>query len=407
MSDLLCRVCASSAVFEVMHLGDLAFTGTFPLPGEDVPSGRLTLAVCDDCGLVQLADTFPLEQLYGDNYGYRSGLNAGMVRHLQSTVAGLERLLPLDGAVVLDIGSNDGTTLGAYRSDVVRIGIDPTSEKFAEFHPPGMTAVASFFSEDAYWAVSNRPARVVTSIAMFYDLEFPIGFARDVHRVLESDGLWHLEVAYAPKMLRNGAYDTICHEHLEYYSLSSLAFILAEAGFKIVHAATNGTNGGSIAVTAAKAGSRWAPDTTFVPWMLAAEKRHRVNAAESWVLFGERVREHQYDLLGLLSALRVKGKATIHGLGASTKGNVLLQSTGIGTQLVDAIGDVNPYKYGRVTPGTHIPIQSEADTLAARPDYLLVLPWHFRDGLLQRLSGYLADGGRVIFPLPDIEVVGE
>jgi len=403
-----CRACSSSATFEVLDFGDLAFTGVFPLPGEAVPKGRLALMVCDDCGLVQLADTFDPTVLYGDNYGYRSGLNAGMVAHLHRTVDRLERLVDMSQATVLDIGSNDGTLLGAYRTpQLTRIGIDPTSGKFAEFHDPGMVAVERFFTADAFWSVSRRPARVVTSIAMFYDLPDPIAFAKDVYRVMEDDGLWHLEVAYAPKMLRNGAYDTICHEHLEYYSLGTLSFILAEAGFRIISATTNGTNGGSIAVTAAKAGSRrWQPDTTLVPWLLDMEKSARVDEPGPWLQFAERVNETQSDLRGLLTDLRAKG-ARIHGLGASTKGNVLLQTTGIDRHTLGSIGDVNPYKYGRMTPGTHIPIASEAATVAQRPDYLLVLPWHFREGITRSMSSYLEAGGKLIFPLPDIEVVGE
>jgi hypothetical protein len=255
--------------------------------------------------------------------------------------------------------------------------------------------------------VSKAPARVVTSIAMFYDLPDPIGFAKDVFRVMETDGLWHLEVAYAPKMLRSGAYDTICHEHLEYYSLSTLAFILAEAGFRIISATTNSTNGGSIAVTAAKAGSRrWQPDTVMVPWLLAMEKRDRVDRAESWLRFAERVTESQFTLRELLTGLVAKG-SYICGLGASTKGNVLLQTTGIGTNVLNAIGDVNPYKYGRQTPGTRIPIKSEDHVVMTCPDYLLVLPWHFREGITRNMGDYLDQGGKLIFPLPDIEVVGE
>ena len=403
-----CRACTSSATFEVLDFGDLAFTGVFPMPGEPVPKGRLALMVCDDCGLVQLADEFPPDVLYGDNYGYRSGLNAGMVAHLHRTAARLERMVDMAQATVLDIGSNDGTLLGAYATpQLTRIGIDPTSAKFAEWHDPGMIAVERFFSADAFWEVSNRPARVVTSIAMFYDLPDPIGFAKDVYRVMETDGLWHLEVAYAPKMLRSGAYDGICHEHLEYYSLGTLSFILAEAGFRIVSATTNSTNGGSIAVTAAKAGSRrWQPDTVMVPWLLATEKRDRVGDPLSWTPFAEKVKQSQSDLVGLLSALHVNGNR-ISGLGASTKGNVLLQTTGIGTALLDSIGDVNPYKYGRTTPGTRIPIASEGSVVNTRPDYLLVLPWHFREGITRAMCGYLEQGGKLIFPLPDIEVVGE
>ena len=402
-----CRLCGSEYMPTVVDLGDLAFTGTFPAnPFMRVESGRLALALCPSCGLAQLAEDFDLTLLYGDGYGYRSGLNAGMVRHLCRTAMRLDQMQPVNGATVLDIGSNDGTLLGfLQKCGADAIGIDPTSAKWAEHIPDGVLSVERFFDAEAYWAVSDRPARLVTSIAMFYDLPDPVGFARDVYDVLEPEGLWHLEVAYMPTMLKTGAYDTICHEHVEYYSLTTLERILRAARFKIISATTNGTNGGSIAVTAAKQGSKWTADTTFVPWLLASERRDGVATVARWREFAATVKRRQHDLLGLLSALKVQHGATIKGLGASTKGNVLLQTTGVGTMLLDAIGDVNPDKHGHVTPGTHIPIVPEDDVLDA--DYLLVLPWHFRTGLVSALKDtYLSKGGRMIFPLPDIEVVG-
>ena len=404
-----CRLCHSASLVEVLDFGTLDFTGVFPLPDEQTDKGRLALAVCDSCGLAQLADSFDPDTLYGDNYGYRSGLNPSMVRHLERTTARLEATAGLCAHdVVLDIGSNDGTLLRSYaRPDIQHIGIDPTAAKFREFYPddPAWTVVPDFFSAENFDAVSDERATLVTSIAMFYDLEDPVRFAQAVHHVLADDGLWHLEVAYAPTMLRTGAYDTICHEHLEYYSLVTLKRILDEAGFLITDVVTNAVNGGSISVTAAKVGSKWAPELNITAWLLAKERQQRVTDPMQWKVFAHRVRQQQADLLGLLSSLKVNG-ASISALGASTKGNVLLQTTGIGTALVDRVGDVNPYKYGRVTPGTGIPIVSEAEVLFDQPDYLLVLPWHFRETFMANLAPYLARGGRLIFPLPDIEIVG-
>lgn len=402
---MICRLCLSPHLHPVVSLGDLAYTGVFPKPDQRVDSGPLNLMMCPDCGLVQLDRDFDAAVMYGDGYGYRSGLNASMVRHLHRTADRLDALAPVRDRLVLDIGSNDGTMLGRFLDHgAACIGMDPTSGKWVDFIPDGVLAVDRFFSADSFMEVSDRPADLVTSIAMFYDLPDPVGFARDVHAILAKDGLWHLEVAYLPQMLRSGAYDTICHEHVEYYSLRVVERILRAAGFTIVSASTNGTNGGSLAVTAAKRGSRWPADTTLVPWLLASEARDGVAGLPAWECFTEKVCRRQDDLLGLLSALKVQQGATIKALGASTKGNVLLQTTGLGPALVDAIGDVNPDKWGRVTPGTGIPIVSEEDVLDA--DYLLVLPWHFRDGFLARMDGYLAGGGRLIFPLPDIEVVG-
>lgn len=407
-SAVPCRVCGD-VLSVVLDLGDLAYTGTFPLPSEVVPTAPIRLAVCDDCGLAQLADAPDLSAMYGANYGYRSGLNASMVAHLTRKARSLERLADLQpGDHVLDIGANDGTLLRAYSTPGLhRVAIDPTIAKWAEFYDPAdrIATIDRFFSAEAYRWESNGPARLITSVAMFYDLPDPVGFARDVADCLTDDGLWHLEVAYAPTMLRTGAYDGICHEHLEYYTLTALVRILDEAGFVIVDVSTNGTNGGSLAVTAAKAGSHWTPARDLVAWITAREARERVGDPLAWLRFADRVHEHQRDLVGLLTALKVNG-ATISALGASTKGNVLLQSAGIGTQLIDQVGDVNPYKYGRQTPGTRIPIVSEADVLATRPDYLLVLPWHFREGITRAMSGYIEAGGRLVYPLPEIEVVG-
>jgi hypothetical protein len=391
-----------------LDFGTTAFTGVFPASrDEQVDEGKLTLLVCDSCGLAQLADSFPMDVLYGDNYGYRSGLNNSMLQHLSRTARRLETRVELkSGDVVLDIGANDGSLLRSYSTpDLVRVGIDPTIAKFEEYYDDSTIRVPTFFSAGAFDEVCEKRARVVTSIAMFYDLEDPVAFARDIHHVLADDGLWHFEQSYMPWMLRSGAYDTICHEHLEYYSLTTIKRILDEAGFVIVDVATNAVNGGSISVTAAKADGSWTTQSIIPDWLLAEERRNKVHELETWARFAETVRARQTDLLELLTALRASGK-TIMGLGASTKGNVLLQTTGIGTDLVSAIGDVNPYKYGRFMPGTLIPIMSEEQVLAAEPDYLLILPWHFRETFMVKLEPFLARGGRLIFPLPDIEVVG-
>lgn len=403
-----CRVCKSSRIVEVLDLGTIAFTGVFPSQiDEYVPNGRLRLMVCESCGLAQLADSFPPEELYGDNYGYRSGLNNSMLKHLRRTAHRLELRSGLKaGDVVLDIGANDGSLLRSYETVGARhVAIDPTIPKFREFYTDDVICVADFFSADNFDSVSPHRAKIVTSIAMFYDLEDPVSFARDIHHVLADDGLWHFEQSYMPWMLRSGAYDTICHEHLEYYSLTSIMQILEMSGFRIVDAATNEVNGGSISVTAAKTNGPWKTQSVVPEWLLSQEKKNRVHELDTWVRFAETVRERQQDLLELLASIKGTG-GTIMGLGASTKGNVLLQTTGIGQDLVSAVGDVNPYKYGRFLPGTQIPIQSESDILTADPDNLLILPWHFRETFMVNLEPYLSRGGRLILPLPNIEVVG-
>ena len=401
-----CRVCRSERLAEILDFGDLVLTGVFPAsPEEQVSSGRVRLLLCQECGLVQLGDTFPPEEMYGDNYGYRSGLNASMVAHLERIARRLQQRVGLaPGDRVLDIGANDGTLLRSYTvPGLARVGIDPTIAKFREFYPDDILAVDDFFSAAAYNAVMDGPARVVTSIAMFYDLEDPVAFARDIRSVMTDDGVWYFEQSYMPWMLRSGAYDTICHEHLEYYSLTTIKRILDDAGLHLIDAATNAVNGGSISVVASPTPGDG--PSVYAQWLLEQEANDRVHSPESWVEFRQKVRSRQKDLHSLLTRL-VDSGASVMALGASTKGNVLVMTTPVTTDLVTQVGDVNPYKFGRYLPGSGIPIVSQDDVLAARPDYLLILPWHFRETFMQSLAPYLADGGRLIFPLPDLEVVG-
>lgn len=401
-----CRVCRSPRLTEVLDFGDLVLTGVFPAsPEEEISSGRVRLVLCQECGLVQLGDTFPPEEMYGDNYGYRSGLNQSMVAHLGRIARSLELRSELkSGDTVLDIGANDGTLLKSYSiAGLERIGIDPTIAKFKEYYPLDITVVADFFSASAFESVTESKAKIVTSIAMFYDLEDPVAFARDVKSVLTEDGLWYFEQSYMPWMLRSGAYDTICHEHLEYYSLTTINRILEDAGLYLIDAATNAVNGGSISVVASK--SRSGGPSVYATWLLEQELKDRVHSPEVWFEFRRRVMSQQSDLASLLGELRSSG-ASIMALGASTKGNVLVLTTPVTRELVTKVGDVNPYKFGRYLPGSGIPIVSEEEVLAEQPDYLLILPWHFRETFMVSLADFMSRGGRLIFPLPDLEVVG-
>lgn len=403
-----CRASGSRNLVPVLNLGHQELTGVFPRDaGQQVTSGPLELVWCPDSGLLQLKHSYNPSEMYGENYGYRSGLNQSMVNHLTDKVRYLERMVPLKtGDVVLDIGSNDATTLKAYTAPGIRrVGIDPTGSKFREFYTEDIRLVPDFFSSDAYRSVAAQSARIVTSIAMFYDLEDPVGFVRQIAAILAGDGVWHLEQSYMPSMLRMNSYDTICHEHLEYYSLGALEKILSQAEMTIVDVTMNAVNGGSFAVTSARRGNRSVkPNQAVIDWLLAQEDRMGLNTPKPYRDFEERVFRHRDDLVRLIRALRADGK-TILGYGASTKGNVLLQFCGLDTNDIAAIAEVNVDKFGCVTPGTHIPIVSEADARAMRPDYFAVLPWHFKDGILRREKEYLAGGGKMIFPFPEIEIV--
>ena len=403
-----CRVSGSPNLVSVLNLGHQKLTGLFPRDrNEDVTSGPLELVWCPDSELLQLRHSYSPEEMYGEDYGYRSGLNASMVRHLTNKVRHLQRVRPLEaGELVVDIGSNDATTLRVYDGrGIRRLGIDPTGAKFRRFYD-GIDLIPEFFSHAAFAARHpGEQASIVTSIAMFYDLESPLSFIRDVAAILRDDGIWHFEQSYMPSMLRMNSYDTICHEHVEYYALGPVQRMLDQCGMRILDVQMNSVNGGSFAVTAVKRESPLWSSTTVVDWLLEQEDRMGLHTPRPFRQFEERVFEHRANLQRLVRALRDDGKRVV-GYGASTKGNVLLQFCGFSSLDIEAIAEVNPEKFGRFTPGTGIPIVSEAEAKAMQPDYLLVLPWHFKDSIIVREQEYLADGGKMIFPLPEIEIVG-
>ena len=399
----------SPTLVPIIDLGTQHLTGVFPRdPSIPVTKGPVELVLAPEGGLLQLRHTYDLSEMYGDNYGYRSGLNSAMVAHLQRKAAMLEKLAqPEAGDIVLDIGSNDATLLKAY-ADVGqrRGGIDPSADKFRGFYPSNVGLVTDFFSPASFRELfGSGKAKIVTSIAMFYDLEDPLAFVRAVADVLADDGIWHFEQSYMPSMLDACAYDTICQEHLEYYGLTQIKWMTDRAGLEIIDVALNDMNGGSFAVTAARSGSRHRPRTGAIDELLEKENVRGLSRPDAYGDFRAAVFKHRDDLRALLGSLRDEGKK-VFGYGASTKGNVLLQFCGLSRSELDCIADVNPDKHGCFTPGTNIPIVSEADAHARNPDYFLVLPWHFRDNLVAREREFLSRGGKMIFPLPHIEVVG-
>jgi cyclopropane fatty-acyl-phospholipid synthase-like methyltransferase len=410
-----CRICGNRDLVPIVSMGEQYLTGVFPnTRGARLSKGPLELVSCNtvrnpnSCGLVQLRQTYDLREMYGDNYGYRSSLNRAMVKHLAQKVQQLITRYPLNpGDLVLDIGSNDGTLLSFYPEvDVTVVGIDPTAHKFARSYAGHICVIPDFFSAELFGnRFGKRKARIVTSIAMFYDLENPLSFMRDVASILGEDGVWHFEMSYLPALLRTMGYDTICHEHLEYYSLRQIKWMTDRCGLKILDVELNETNGGSFAITVARKSSKYPENAAQLRDLLAEEGTGVLRTADQQRIFRNAVETHREKLLALLHALKEQ-KRTVIGYGASTKGNVLLQHCGITPDLLPAIAEVNEDKFGCFTPGTNIPIISESDAHAMNPDYLLVLPWHFRDNLIQRERSFLQRGGKMIFPLPAIEIVG-
>jgi len=401
-----CRGCGSSQLRLVLNLGVQALSGVFPKPGQAVPTGPLQLVRCQEwtCGLLQLAHTCDVNVLYGKDYGYRSGLNSSMARHLQEQVARVREYARLrEGDLIVDIGANDGTTLRAWpagKYDLV--GIDPTAAKFKDFYPPQVRRIADFFPSDAVRKeLGGRKAAFITSFAMFYDVPDPVGFMREIASLLADDGVWMFEQSYMPAMLSTNAFDNVCHEHLEYYGLWQIMMFADRAGLKILDVDFNDTNGGSFCVVAGRKDSALLGKDAKLSLIIGNEKDQRLYDDGLYLTFDERVAAACADLVGFLQKARQEGKR-VFGLGASTKGNVLMQRAGIGPDLVAAIGDVNPDKYGCVTPGTGIPIIPEDEMLARNPDYLLALPWHFRKVFL---SSPKFSGRTLVFPLPKLDIV--
>lgn len=411
-----CRICGNKKLIEVVSLGNQYLTGVFPKsPDEKISSGPLVLVKCDDisdplaCGLLQLAHSYDHSEMYGENYGYRSGLNKSMVRHLQAKVQKVLKLAHLtDGDIIVDIGSNDATSLKTYPEGKYKlVGIDPTGNKFKKYYPEHISLIADFFSDSAFQShFPGKKAKVVSSIAMFYDLEAPMKFMQHIYNVLDDEGIWVFEQSYMPTMLKVNAYDTICHEHLEYYALKQIKWMADRVGFKIIDVELNNSNGGSFEIICAKKESSYIPNTPAIEQIENEENRQAFNTLAPFSDFNQRIIQHKTALINKLKELKAAGK-TILGYGASTKGNVILQYCGLTKDDIPCIAEVNEDKFGSFTPGTLIPMVSEADAKALKPDYFLVLPWHFKDNTIEREQNFLAQGGKLLFPLPEIHEVGK
>jgi hypothetical protein len=403
-----CRICTDSSLTSIFNLGNQSLTGVFPKnKSEEVPAGPLELIKCDKCHLVQLAHNYDLSKLYGENYGYRSGLNRSMVRHLQSRVQQLLKHVDVTSQdLVLDIGANDSTLLQNYpKNGATLLGVDPSGPKFKKYYPEHISLIPDFFSAEIVRKhTGGRKAKVITSIAMFYDLDRPTQFMREIYETLADDGIWVFEQSYLPFMLDTCSYDTVCHEHLEYYSLHQIKHMADTVGFKIVDLEFNDVNGGSFAITVAKKGSKLPEVTALIEKTLAQENDRGLSTLKPYQEFARQAGIHRQKLKDFLASVK-SGKKTILGYGASTKGNVLLQYCGLTIADIPVIAEVNEDKFGAYTPGTRIPIVSEAEARKMKPDYFLVLPWHFKKGIVEREQEYLRSGGKLVFPLPAIETV--
>lgn len=407
-----CRVCGNKQLVEIIDLGNQSLTGVFHAPLETIDRAPLVLVKCFSndssacCGLVQLKHTYELSKMYGENYGYRSSLNSSMVEHLQKVVKDIIELnIPLNSNdLIIDIGSNDGTTLNSYPDSTIAtlVGIDPTAKYFKKYYKNNIHIIDDFFSaKKVRDSFPEKKAKIITSFSMFYDLEAPQIFTNEVANLLDDEGIWVLEQSYLPLMLKNNSFDTICHEHLEYYSLSQIQWLFNKAGLKIIDVHFNLVNGGSFCVFAAKASSKYLINSHKIDKIIEEENKMQLSTMKPFNEFCDRVSQLKNELIEKLNIINKSGK-TVYGLGASTKGNVLLQYYNLDSNQIIAIGEVNADKFGKVTPGSLIPIEDENIILEKKPDYLLVLPWHFKT-FFENNTRF--KNTKLIFPLPAVEVI--
>lgn len=412
-----CRI-SGEPLAELFSLGDIHVSDFIPMDGKPhTPKVPLTVCLAPKSGLIQLAHTASFDDMY-QHYWYRSGTNEMMVEELKQIATSTSRLMHLKkDDIIVDIACNDGTLLSFIEPGIVRIGFDPAKNTYKEAVLKNFDLfVNDYFSAKAYKesAYGSKKAKVITTIAMFYDLEDPHAFVRDVKEILDDDGLWVVQMSYLPLMLKQLAFDNICHEHLEYYSLESFKYLLDQHDMQIVDCQLNDINGGSFRVYIRKNST---DPSTFAaaPYrdvaqyraesILAYEKTLNLRDPATYQDFYARACALRDKTLAFLRAEKAKRKK-IWAYGASTKGNTLLPWFGIDSTLVDGIAERQPMKYGLKTVGTNIPIYSDEDMRKANPDYLLMLPWHFVESFVRRERAFLERGGKFIVPCPTFEVIG-
>lgn len=407
-----CRVCGSAKLIPILSLGEQYAVGFMENAEEATATGPLELVLCNlkdgGCGLLQLKHTFDHDLLYR-KYWYKSGISTTMVKALADIVQAAEKVAPLRaGDLVIDIGANDGTLLRQYqRTDISKVGFEP-SNLWELGRAANTTIINDYFNKAAFERhLPGRKARIITSIAMFYDLEKPNDFVADIKRCLDDHGLWIIQMNYLGLMLDNHTYDNISHEHLEYYSLLSLENLLKRHGLEIFDVELNDVNGGSYRVYVRKPG---APLNELPGAARRVEELRRKELSQGYddkivyASFAREIADLKKQLVDLISS-EVKAGKRFYIYGASTRGLVVLQYAGINNKLIEAAVDKNSDKWGRYIVGTGIKVISLDNYHRNKPDYLLVLPYQFKDEIVQQERQFLMEGGKMVFALPTVQVV--
>lgn len=403
-----CRICKSDKIKKVLDLGNQAFTGKFPnLKNINVSETPLCISMCLKCKFIQLAHNFKSSYLYNSEYGYESGVNSTMKNHLSKITQKISKLKKLTkNSIVLDIASNDGTLLNSYNKDVIKIGIDPILNRFKKNYSNINYTISDFFSYKNFKKInSSMKADVITAIAVFYDINDPNKFLADIKKCLDDNGIFIIEQSNLAHMIRLNSFDTICQEHLGYYSTNVIKKLLEKNKLKIFdHEYNEGNGGSSRYYITHKQNKKIFINKKNIDEALAYEKKFKLDKIDTYLKFEKKIQKiKKICNKKINSILNLKQK--IHGYGASTKGNVILQYFDIDNKKIDFISDRNPFKNNRYTPGTKIKIISEKKSRSLRPNYYFVLPWHFKKEILKREIKIRKKNTKFIFPLPKFKII--
>jgi len=402
-----CRICKSKKFFDLFSLGKLSFTGKFPKNLKDkIPRDFINLIMCKKCKLVQLDRNFNPNYLYSQDYGYRTGINSTMTKHVHFVANEAIRLTKLKrNEYVLDIASNDGTLLNFYDKKYITVGIDPIIKKYLKYYKKINFKVSNFFS---YSILKKRGLdfkyKIISALSMFYDLKNPNSFISDIKKILHKDGIFVLEHADLLSLFKYSLFDTICHEHLEYYSSKIIVDLMKKHKLRVFDIKNNNINGGSSRYLICHKNAKFKINKKKIDKILSQEKNLKLEDKKSYYHFYKKIHLIKNKTRALIDNLLSKGKV-IHGYGASTKGNVFLQYLEISAKKIPFIAERNPLKFNKYTPGNYIKIISEKKSRQKKPNFYLVLPWHFKNEILKREIKIRRLGTKFIFPLPTLKVI--
>ena len=401
-----CRNCNNKNITNLFSLGKIKFSGKFPKLKEKIRYGNLTLVMCKSCKLVQLKEVFNMKYLYNKDYGYRTGINETMSKHVRNVVIKISKKVKLKKYDnVLDIASNDGTLLNNYSKTIITWGIDPILKKFKNEYKNINYKISNFFKYKSILKKKKKVKfKIITALSVFYDLENPNFFLDGIKKILHHDGIFYLEFQDLMLILKNNMFDTICHEHLEYYSVTFMNNILHKHNLRIFDHSYNDINGGSSSYFICHENAKYKTNKKKLNIILKNEKKIGIEKVSTFKKFKKRI-DKLKNQLNLSINKFIKEKKIIHGYAASTKGNVLLQYYKLNNKKIKFISDRNPKKNNLFTPGTNIKIISEKMSRKMNPDYYLVLAWHFRKEILQRESKIRKNGAKFIFPLPKVKII--